>query len=80
MAVLAPPPPSRVTHGDDGSIRRVRLRVFQVGSTLTTILATIWLCTLGVIPGILGVMVAKHILVAILIMGLGTDTEPSGQA
>jgi hypothetical protein len=54
--------------------------VFQVGSTLATILATIWLCTLGVIPGILGVMVSKHILVAILIMGLGTDAEPAGPA
>jgi hypothetical protein len=42
-----------------------------------TVLITAWLCTLGAIPAILGLMVAKHVLVAIVMMGLGVD-EPAG--
>ena len=30
-------------------------------------------CTLGIIPAIIGLSVAKHVLVAILVMGLGVD-------
>ena len=74
MSLLAPPPtPPRVALGDNDEAKRFRLRLVQVLATLVTILATAWLCTLGVIPAILAVMVAKHVLVAILIMGLGVD-------
>jgi hypothetical protein len=57
---------------NDG-LKRVRLRLFQVLATAVTVVATTWLCTLGAIPAILALMVAKHILVAILVMGLGVD-------
>jgi hypothetical protein len=41
------------------------------------VLATVWLCTFGVLAAILSIMVAKHVLVAILLMGLGQDVpEP----
>jgi hypothetical protein len=77
MALLAPPTsPPRATLGDDDGLRRVRLRLFQVLATAVTVLATAWLCTLGAIPAILALMVAKHILVAILMMGLGVDALP----
>jgi len=46
----------------------------QVVATAITIVATVWLCTLGVVPAILSIMVAKHVLVAILMMGLGVDS------
>jgi hypothetical protein len=59
--------------GDNDDLRRLRLRLFQVLATVVTVLATAWLCTLGAIPAILGLMVAKHILVAILLMGMGVD-------
>jgi hypothetical protein len=45
----------------------------QVTATTITILATGWLCTFGAIPAIIAVCTAKHILVAILVMGLGVD-------
>ena len=41
-------------------------------------LITGWVCTLGIIPAIIALMVAKHILVAILVMGLGVDGNRSG--
>jgi hypothetical protein len=47
----------------------------QILATIITVLATAWLCTLGAIPAILALMVAKHILVAILVMGLGVDAQ-----
>jgi hypothetical protein len=73
MALLIPPAPPRVATGDDDNVRRFRLRMTQVMATLVTVLATAWLCTLGAIPAIVGLCVAKHVLVAILMMGLGVD-------
>jgi hypothetical protein len=55
------------------------MRLMQVMATIITVLATIWLCTLGAIPAILGLMVAKHVLVAILVMGLGVDAPPTAR-
>jgi hypothetical protein len=78
MAVLAPPPiaPPPIATDDNDGLRRFRLRMTQVTATAITVLATAWLCTLGVIPAIIALMVAKHILVAILMMGLGVDAPP----
>jgi hypothetical protein len=50
-----------------------RIRVTQVMATLITLLVTAWLCTLGAIPAIIALVAAKHVLVAILLMGLGVD-------
>jgi hypothetical protein len=76
MTVLAPPPaPPRIAQGDNDGVDRLHLRLVQVLTTLVTVVVTAWLCTLGAIPAILGVMVAKHILVAVLIMGLDVDAR-----
>jgi hypothetical protein len=76
MAILAPPPaPPRVGYDDDGDVKRLRLRLMQIGVTGVTVLATAWLCTLGAIPAIIALMVAKHILVAVLVMGTGVDVH-----
>jgi len=73
MSVLGPPSaPPRLTLGDDDA-RRFRMRVTQVMATLATLLLTAWLCTLGWIPAIIGLSIAKHVLVAVLAMGLGVD-------
>jgi hypothetical protein len=58
---------------DDDGKNRIHLRLQQLLMTLATVLITVWCCTLGVIPAIIAVMVAKHVLVAILAMGLGVD-------
>jgi hypothetical protein len=56
------------------------MRILQVTATTATVVATAWLCTLGAIPAILGLMVAKHVLVAILVMGLGVDAPQAERA
>ena len=74
-----PPAPPRVALDDDGGLGRVQLRLWQLWLTLVTVLITAWLITLGPIPGIIAVVTAKHVLVAILVMGLGVDAkEPAG--
>lgn len=72
MAILAPPrPPISVTTGDDGRLHRLRFRLWQVFVTMITVLATVWIMLLGVpILSITAVAVAKHVLVAVYIMGL----------
>jgi hypothetical protein len=79
MALLVPPPPvapppapPRVFIGEEDR-GRFRMRLTQVMATLVTVLVTAWLCTLGAIPAIVALAVAKHVLVAILMMGLGVD-------
>ena len=57
--------------GDNDGLKRLRLRLLQILASTITVLATLWLCTFGAIPAILALMVAKHVLVAILIMGPG---------
>jgi hypothetical protein len=74
MALLAPPPRTpRIALDDNDDLGHLRLRMTQILATIVTILVTAWLCTFGAIPAILALMVAKHILVAILVMGLGVD-------
>jgi hypothetical protein len=76
MALLAPPPRTpRIALDDNDDLRRLRLRMTQILATIITVLATAWLCTLGAIPAILALMVAKHVLVAVLVMGLGVDAQ-----
>jgi hypothetical protein len=74
MALLAPPPRTpRLALDDNDDLNRLRLRLTQILASVVTVLVTAWLCTFGAIAAILALMVAKHILVAILVMGLGVD-------
>ena len=66
-----PPPGSGVGEADE--LRRMRFRFWQFTLTLITVLITTWLITLGPIPGVIAVVTAKHVLVAILVMGMGVD-------
>jgi hypothetical protein len=76
MALLAPPePPLRVALADEPR-SRFWFRHWLLAWTSLTILVTGWLISLGPVPGILGLVVAKHILVALLVMGLGVDEQP----
>lgn len=74
MAHLAPPPaPPRIATTDHDGLRRFRMRMLQVMATMATLGVACWLCTLGALPGVIAVVAAKHVLVAILMMGLGID-------
>jgi hypothetical protein len=64
------PPVPPVTLSDEGPLRRVHFRLWQIVMTALTILGTAWCFTLGALPGIIAVLFAKHILVAVLAVGL----------
>ncbi len=72
---MPPEPPSYPMAGEGDGIRRIHFRLWQLFWSAVTILVTAWLCTLGWLPAILALMVAKHILVAILVAGLGLDSR-----
>jgi hypothetical protein len=78
MLVYQAPPqsPPRVALSDDDGTRRVQFRLSQMGLTALTVLITAWCCTLGWAPAIVALVIAKHVLVAILVMGLGVDAPP----
>lgn len=72
MALLIPPkPPISIAVGDDDRLERVRFRLWQILCTVVTVLATVWVMLLGIpILSITALAIAKHVLVAIYIMGL----------
>jgi hypothetical protein len=70
---LPPAPPVLVGLTDYDGSDRLRLRLHQISLTTVTVGLTAWCVTLGAVPAILSLCVAKHILVAILVMGLGVD-------
>ena len=70
MSLLAPPrPPVRVTVDDD-HLRRLHFRLWQILMAAITVLLTTWFMTFGVVPAIIALMIAKHVLVAILVQGM----------
>src|SRR5689334_8698796 len=70
-SMTAPPEgPPVVTLDDGGGLGRVQFRLQLVFLTALTVFITGWFCTLGVFPAIVSLMIAKHILVAILVVGL----------
>jgi hypothetical protein len=75
MERLSSPPrlPLAVALADDDGLRRAQFRIWQWGMSMVTVLITVWFMTLGAIPGIIAVVVAKHVLVAILVAGLGIN-------
>ncbi|MCX7699813.1 MAG: hypothetical protein N2039_02955 [Gemmataceae bacterium] len=73
MMDLAPPPRPPRTGMMDRPNGRIRRNLRLISWTSITVFLTAWFCTMGPIPAILSLVVAKHILVAILVMGLDVD-------
>lgn len=79
MPTTAPPElPPRVALADDDR-KGFGFRHSLLVWTVVTILVTGWLVSLGPVTAILGLAVAKHILVALLVMGLGVDQPREAQ-
>ncbi|MBL8795393.1 MAG: hypothetical protein JNM56_15925 [Planctomycetia bacterium] len=80
MSQLAPPePPLRVALDDDHR-QRFWFRHWLLVWTVLTIIITAWFVSMGPVPAILALVVAKHILVALLAVGLGVDQTHEAQA
>jgi hypothetical protein len=62
-----------VALADGDGLRRVRFRVWQWGMSMATVLITAWFFTLSTSLGIIAIVAAKHVLVAILVAGLGIN-------
>jgi hypothetical protein len=73
MKIMVPPAPPPVALANPDGSDRLRLRLHQVTLTAVTVLATAWCVTLGIVPAVISLSIAKHVLVAILVMGLGVD-------
>ena len=81
MASIVPPhlPPPVVL--DDGDpVRRFQFRLWLVTFTLVTVLITVWLMALDPVMGILGLVTAKHVLVAILLRRLQVNDDRRADA
>jgi hypothetical protein len=70
MPLLTPPRPPVSVTVDDEDLRRLHFRLWQILMATITVLVTTWFVTFGVIPAVIALMIAKHVLVAILVQGL----------
>jgi hypothetical protein len=70
MASIASPAPPSTGFSDDNPHQRINFRLWQITMSAITLLITIWFFTLNSLAGILALVVAKHIWVAILAAGL----------
>jgi hypothetical protein len=79
MIQLTPPqPPARlplVALSDDDGLQAFRRKLRLLSWTTITILVTAWFCTFGPAAAVIALVIAKHILVALLVMGLGVDSS-----
>ena len=73
--MIAPKLPA--TALDEQPLGNLNFRLKQVAWTTATVFLTAWFCTMGPVPAILALVVAKHVLVAILLMGMGVDRRPA---
>ena len=73
MHSLAPPPRPPRLGLEDRPPSHLRARMRLIVYAAVTVFVTAWFCTMGPVPAILALVVAKHVLVAILLMGVGMD-------
>jgi len=73
MNSILPPSTLPLVSVEDRGPERVQLRIKQLSWSTATVAVTAWICTFGIIPAVLAIAVAKHVLVAILVMGVGLD-------
>ena len=72
-----PPPVNLATTGDRAPSPRLRFRLWQVVVCSLTLFVTGWCFTIHAAVGITASFLAKHVIVAVLAMGLGIDDDPT---
>jgi hypothetical protein len=78
MNTTSPPrSPALVGTGGNGGSRRLQLRLQKIVFSVLTVIATAWCITLGPVPAVLACAVAKHVLVAVLVMGYDVVESPA---
>ena len=70
MSMLPPSRPPAVDVKDNDGLNRLQLRLWQVLMTSLTLAVSGWFWSMGVVPGILSIFITKHVLVAILVVGM----------
>jgi hypothetical protein len=75
MSRSTSPPPIKVDLADGDHIPRIHTQLWLWSMTGVTILLTAWLISLGPLPGIIGTVVAKHVLVALLVMAREVNAQ-----
>jgi len=63
---------------DDGKRALLRFRFWQLEITTATVFITTWFCSLGPAAAIVALLVAKHMLVSILVVGQANAPVKSG--
>jgi len=76
MSRVAPPRPPAVGFTGSDGLSRVRLRFWQILMAAITLVLSGWFVTMGPIPAIIALFITKHVLVAILVVGLHADSGP----
>jgi hypothetical protein len=73
--IIPPPKPPAVAAGDHVPSRRLQFRLWQVVVCSITVFVAGWCFTLHAAVGFTAAFLAKHVIVAVLAMGLGLEDE-----
>lgn len=73
--IMLPPKPPPVATGDRPPSRRLQFRLWQVVVCALTLFVTGWCFTVHAAIGLTASFLAKHVIVAVLAMGLGLDDD-----
>ena len=79
MSRLMPPRKLPGCGYESDGLRRIKFRLWQILMAGITLVLSAWFCTFGVIPAIITLLVAKHVLVAIVVAGLNLPGGPQNE-
>jgi hypothetical protein len=67
--------PPHIAMADDDGLARLQFRLWQLWITTLTVMITAWFVTFGALVAIIALVVAKHVLVALFLIGM--DVYPA---